>query len=752
MSRRGTRWRPSSISRDARIRRSSKRGRSSKRIRSSPTRGTSSENSCSRAARSTRRRCTSKRPPGPRRRTRTSITSWRGRTKRSDAPSSLKRNSRSIATSKTNSGVRRRDAAKACAGAAALDRRRASCRRGRVRPGCRCRNAVGPRTAADGARSDAARRPLGRARIAGARARPRAQFRRSPQRVRAGGARGADARARDRDARCADAHVLDRLAVSLPARRRVDGGRRHARGDRIAAAGGSARARTVVDADGARPRREQSQAVRRCEACARARARSRAGKHRRPGRACGSRSGPRRARAGGRSRAPRAPTRRGASDGEPRDGHRLDETRTLRRGARGAGQGDRGEPGFAGRALSIEPRVRATRRRGERKATRAVVPAETARGGRTDEDTARRHVQRKIAVMRSVVALAGAVAAGALALAASQPVLFRDITAEAGITFQHHAAPEKKYIVESMSGGVALFDYDRDGRLDLFVSRYVKIDLDHLPEFGRDKTCEYRGIAVQCGPRGLTGESDFLFHNDGNGRFTEVSKQAGVSDPNGYFGLGVAWFDYNGDLWPDLYVANDSTANFLYRNNGDGTFKEVAFPTGVAVSEDGPEQGSMGVALGDYLNTGRLSLFVTNFSEEYNDLYRHDGDHFTDVSFGSKTAPSSLPFVGWGTAFFDYDNDGLLDIIVVNGHVYPQLEKARLGASAGYRQRKLLYHNRGDGTFDEVAAQHGPVRIHEGVGEGLALGRPGIDGGLDIVINNLDGVPEILRNELATTG
>jgi hypothetical protein len=302
------------------------------------------------------------------------------------------------------------------------------------------------------------------------------------------------------------------------------------------------------------------------------------------------------------------------------------------------------------------------------------------------------------------------------------------------------------------STGCGFADYDRDGKLDLFVSRYVKIDLDHLPEFGKDKTCEYRGIAVQCGPRGLPGESDFLFHNDGNGHFTEVSARAGVADARGYFGLGIAWFDYNDDGWPDLYVANDATPNFLYRNNQDGTFKEVAFPMGVAVSEDGAEQGSMGVALGDYLNTGRSSLFVTNFSEEYNDLYRHDGDHFTDVSFRSATAPSSLPYVGWGTAFIDYDNDGLQDIIVVNGHVYPQLDAVRLGASAGYRQRKLLYHNRGDGTFEEVSAQFGSVMMEPRVGRGLALGDLDNDGQLDVVINNLDGRPEVLHNELATRG
>jgi hypothetical protein len=452
----------------------------------------------------------------------------------------------------------------------------------------------------------------------------------------------------------------------------------------------------------------------------------------------------------------------------------------------------------------------------------------------------------------------------AAALAAEGPgLLFRDVAREAGLTFTHHSAPEKKYIVESMSGGVALFDfdndgkidiylvdsltvgtagdpaaarsalyrnkgdgtfedvtdkagvghpgwgmgactadvdgdgwedlyvtglgrnrlyhnnhdgtftdvaeqagvagggwsagcgfadYDRDGDLDLFVSRYVKIDLAHLPEFGKEKTCEFRGIAVQCGPRGLPGEGDLLYRNDGNGRFTDVSEKAGVADPRGYFGLGVAWFDVNGDGWPDLYVANDSTPSFLYINQKDGTFKESAFPMGVAVSEDGAEQGGMGVAVGDYDNSGRFSIFKTNFSEEYNSLFHHDGDHFSDVSFRSKTAPSSLPYVGWGTAFFDYDNDGLLDIIVVNGHVYPQLDKARLGASAGYRQRKLLYHNRGDGTFDEVAAQFGPVLMEERVSRGLAVGDLDGDGRLDVVINDLDGPPQLLHNELAKTG
>ena len=446
----------------------------------------------------------------------------------------------------------------------------------------------------------------------------------------------------------------------------------------------------------------------------------------------------------------------------------------------------------------------------------------------------------------------------ALAQSPGPGLLFRDIAPEAGITFQHHSAPDKKYIVESMSGGVALFDfdndgrvdvyfvdsltvdtandpkaarsalyrnlgqmkledvtdrmgvghpgwgmgactadvdgdgwedlyvtalggsrlyrnergrtfvdvtdkagvkgsgwmtgcgfadYDRDGDLDLFVSRYVKVDLANLPEFGKGKTCEYRGIAVQCGPRGLPGEGDLLFRNDGEMKFTEVGEAAGVSDPRGYFGLGVAWFDHDDDGWPDLYVANDSRPSFLYTNQRNGTFKEVGFPMGVAVSEDGGEQGGMGLALGDYDGSGRLSIYKTNFAEEYNNLFHDEGDHFTELAYRSKTAPPSLPYVGWGTAFLDYDNDGRLDLIAVNGHVYPQMDQAKLGASAGYRQRKLLYWNRGDGTFDEVGARYGTVFTEPRVSRGLAVGDLDDDGRLDVVVNDLDGTPQVLRNQ-----
>ena len=199
-------------------------------------------------------------------------------------------------------------------------------------------------------------------------------------------------------------------------------------------------------------------------------------------------------------------------------------------------------------------------------------------------------------------------------------------------------------------------------------------------------------------------------------------------------------------------MANDAGANFLYRNEKNGTFKEVGFPMGLAVSQDGAEQGSMGVAVADYDNTGRFGILVTNFSEEYNALHRNEGPHFSDVSFKSKIAAISLPFVGWGTAFFDYDNDSLLDLIVVNGHVYPQLDKVKLGGSAGYRQRKLLHHNRGDGTFEEVAAKFGQTLMEERVTRGLAVGDLDDDGRLDIVTNDLDGAPQIIRNEIADAG
>src|SRR6267154_895493 len=305
---------------------------------------------------------------------------------------------------------------------------------------------------------------------------------------------------------------------------------------------------------------------------------------------------------------------------------------------------------------------------------------------------------------------------------------FTDVTAKAGV-----GDPR-------WSTGAAFVDDDNDGKLDLFVSNYVDFDLNHLPEFGQGRTCQFKGIPVQCGPRGLPGAGDSLYHNNGDGTFTDVSKKAGVSDPNGYYGLGVIASDFDADGLVDIFVANDSTPNFLYHNNGDGTFKEIGFQSATAVNENGSEQGSMGVALGDYNHDGRLDLLITNFDDDYNTLYHNDGrGSFTDVSYAAKVAAVSLPYVGWGTWFFDYDNDGWADLLVVNGHVYPQLPT--------YRQRNLVHHNNRDGTFTEVGVQLGSPFEEKRTGRGAAFGDIDNDGDVDVVINNLDGAPQLLRND-----
>jgi hypothetical protein len=253
-------------------------------------------------------------------------------------------------------------------------------------------------------------------------------------------------------------------------------------------------------------------------------------------------------------------------------------------------------------------------------------------------------------------------------------------------------------------------------------------------------------MPVQCGPRGLKGAGDSLYHNNGDGTFTDVSKAAGVADEAGRYGMGVAWCDFDDDGRIDLYVANDSGPNYLYRNNGDNTFTDVGLASGTALSENGTEQGSMGVTIGDYDHRGRWNIVVTNFADEYNAVYRQDkGLQFTDASYATRTAKVSLPLVGWGTKFFDYDNDGWLDLMVVNGHVYPQLEKA--GGDAAYRQRKLLYRNERDGTFTEVAQNAGPALIAPAVSRGAAFGDLDNDGDIDVVVNNLDGPPTVLRND-----
>ena len=310
---------------------------------------------------------------------------------------------------------------------------------------------------------------------------------------------------------------------------------------------------------------------------------------------------------------------------------------------------------------------------------------------------------------------------------------FTDVTAKAGVA-------DGRY-----STGAAFGDYDGDGNLDLMVTNYVDFKLNDLPQFGSSATCMYRGIAVQCGPRGLRGAGDSLFHNNGDGTFTNVAKQAGVDDAPGYYGLGVTFVDFNNTGHPDIYIANDSTPNYLYRNDGKGKFTDIGLESGTAVSEDGSEQASMGVAIGDYNHSGRPSVYVTNFQDEYDTLYRNDGNwDFKDVSYPSGVAVPSLPNVKWGTEFVDLDNDGWLDLFTVSGHVYPQVEGL---PRTHYAEPKILNINNGDGSFCDGGAQAGPAIQEPRVSRGLAIGDLFNDGNMDLVIGDLDGPPMVLRNK-----
>ena len=293
--------------------------------------------------------------------------------------------------------------------------------------------------------------------------------------------------------------------------------------------------------------------------------------------------------------------------------------------------------------------------------------------------------------------------------------------------------------------GAAWGDYDRDGYVDLFVSRYSHLDINHLPEFGSNKFCRFKGLLVQCGPWGLEGESDFLYHNRGDGTFEEVSVKAGVHDEIGYYGLGVMWVDYDDDGWPDLLVANDSVPNYLYHNKHDGTFEEVGLLTGVALSGEGMELGNMGVDWGDYDHSGHLSFFTTHFEEQPNSLYRNMGAQgFDDVSWTSGVGQPSYPYVGWGTAFFDMDNDGWLDIFVANGHVYPQIDTLENGPR--FREPLLLHRNNRDGTFDEVSKQAGLMDLSLHSRRGAAFGDIFNAGNIDVLLLNVGEPPSLLKN------
>jgi len=314
---------------------------------------------------------------------------------------------------------------------------------------------------------------------------------------------------------------------------------------------------------------------------------------------------------------------------------------------------------------------------------------------------------------------------------------FTDVAEKAHVTFG------------GWSTGATWGDYDHDGYLDLFVPAYVKFDPDNPPIAGKGPLppgfCQFRGIDVMCGPRGLPGEGDHLFHNNRDGTFTDISVNAGVSDPRGYYGFASVFVDVDDDGWVDLLVANDSVPKYLYRNKHDGTFEDISYLSGFALNDEGREQASMGIAVGDYNRDGRVDFYITNFSDDYNTLYRNDGEaSFSDVTFSAGIANVTIPFLGWGTGFLDYDNDGLLDIFVANGHVYPGVDRQDWGTT--WAQRPLLFRNLNGSKFEEVRPATGSGLATVVPARGAAFGDLFNDGHIDVVMNVVDGTPVLLRN------
>jgi hypothetical protein len=315
---------------------------------------------------------------------------------------------------------------------------------------------------------------------------------------------------------------------------------------------------------------------------------------------------------------------------------------------------------------------------------------------------------------------------------------FTDVAEKAGVT------------IGTWSTGATFGDYDGDGRLDLFVAGYAQFDINNPPASGGRAVsyafCQYRGVPVMCGPRGLKGEHDHLFHNNGDGTFTDVSKKLGVDNSSGFYGLGALFADVNNDGKPDLLVANDTSPNYLYINKGDGTFEDVSYANGYALNEAGREVANMGIAAGDYENNGHLSIVNTDFADDYDVLFQNDGTgNFTDVSAQAGLVNPTLPFVGFADGFLDYDNDGWKDLLIVNGHVYPEVDKHPEWGSS-YAQRHLLFRNLRNGKFEVVPAVEGTGLAVVTVGRGAAFGDIFNDGKIDVVINNMDGVPVLLRN------
>jgi hypothetical protein len=315
---------------------------------------------------------------------------------------------------------------------------------------------------------------------------------------------------------------------------------------------------------------------------------------------------------------------------------------------------------------------------------------------------------------------------------------FTDVSEQAGVAGSGKA----------WGTGCAFVDYDRDGYLDLMVANYVDFDLSTAPVPGDRPSCIWKGVPVMCGPQGLRGAKNILYHNRGNGTFEDVSAKSHIDQTDGHYAFSVTTLDYDDDGWPDIFVACDSTPSILYHNNRDGTFKDVAITSGAAFNEDGRAQAGMGSTAADYNGDGRLDIFKTNFSDDTATLYRNNGDGtFDDVTYSAGLGLNTQ-FLGWGTMFFDFDNDGWPDLLLVNGHVYPEVDSQHLGTS--FQERRILYHNNGNGTFTDISAASGPGINTVISSRGLAIGDLWNDGRLSAVVNNMNAPPSLLVNQIRT--